>query len=209
MLSSIRPLVGIVLLGILGFLSSGCQHVGVSAKQPAVATPASEEGEELSPYAVTVVLPNDPNYLRNELGKYGLVPLNAAPLGQSVERVKFLWQRYRRPTIVFELEFNADGSGVHRSRIWDVKSGWKTDKTVPLPKKSLDFYRYGFEQWKLYELPWYDGSGALDGSSWLIELQRGQTYHALYRVSPSEGPVWYFGKMLIEDTVGGPYMPIN
>ncbi len=205
---ALRHVAGIGLIIIAGF-GAGCTHAKVTEKPADVAKPESDEGYILSSYDMSKLGPNQPDYLRDHLKSYGLRPLNESPMQQSVERVRFLWCRWRHPAILFELDFNADGSGVQRSSIWEEESGWRTDKVIPLGKKSLDFYRFGFERWKLYELPWYDGEVTLDGSSWFIELQRGPTYHAIYRASPSTGPVWYFGKMLIEDAIGGPYTPIN
>ena len=189
---------------------TGC----TTARTPNTPTNAAEEQVvKLVPFEMKRedVDPSDPNYLRAHLKPFGLAPLSENPRPDLIERYRFLWTRTFHPAVLFEVEFKADGTGTYRANVWKDKHGsgrWVMEATHRLKQGDLDFFRHLITSYDLFKLPWSDGRAGYDGSSWFIELQRGEQHHEIYRWSPEEGPVKTFGMSLIEQGIDSVLIPI-
>ncbi len=223
----------ILSLGILfvaGCATPAAPKVTPNANQtPAASATVEESDRVITLNGITILTPEQPGYLREKLAYFGLTPLAETPKTGIIERYRFLYCRWIAPAGLFEIEFHQDGSGTYRSLIWTDKSNdprssfhttiwsgktigtghWTEVKTRGFSRKELDFLRVLVSRWKLYELPWHDGRGAFDGSSWFIELVSGEKHHEIFRESPEDGPVRWFGTKIIELSIDSPFIPIQ
>jgi hypothetical protein len=184
---------------------------------PARAAPspgtAKSDLAELHPFVLeeAETNPNHPDFFRTHLKRYGLAPLAETPAGDHVERCRFLWRRCFHPAVLFEVEFQADGTGEYRAMVWKDDQGkarWVPEKTRRLDQGALASHRLMLSRWDMFTLPRYDGRSGYDGSGWFIELVRGDQHHSIYRWSPENGPVRMFGAGLIEGAIDSVLVPI-
>ena len=198
---SYRILAVLVLSGAAAGVLAGC----ATAKKG-----KSDEREIVKLTPFFVANPKDSEFLRSHLKKFGLAPL-VEDRRDFIERYRFLWARSFHPAACFEVEYRADGTGTYRAMVSREEGGVSrciVEKTHRVDRKHLDFYRYMIASYKMFDLPWYDDRSGYDGSSWLIEMVRGDQHHELYRWSPEDGPVRTFGNCLIEEAIDSVFIPI-
>ncbi|HWZ95996.1 MAG TPA: hypothetical protein VNW30_12440 [Opitutaceae bacterium] len=199
-----------VIAGVL--LVGGCASRTKCGKQAigdVITAPASEA--ETLPAAESD--PKNPDYLRAHLKSYGLVPFADDTKADQATRYRFLWIRsLRYPAALFEVRFDSSGTGIYEAKLWKKQAGafqWVTQRTILLKKSDLDFHQYMLAKSHFFEVPWWDEkSGYYDGADWFIEVQQGDRYHAVYRQSPQRGPVFDFGRFLIESAIQSEFLPI-
>jgi hypothetical protein len=155
--------------------------------------------------------PKNPDYLRVSLKSYGLVPLPDDTKADQATRYRFLWVRSFNPAALFEVRFDSSGAGIYEAKLWKKQSGvfrWVTQRTILLKKSDLEFHQHMLAESHFFEIPWWDEKLGCDGAAWFIEVQQGNQYHAVYRWSPESGPVFDFGRFLIEAAIQSEFLPI-
>ena len=153
--------------------------------------------------------PSHPDFLRTHLKPFGLVPLGEPP-AEGGERCRFLWVRAFHRAALFELEFQADGTGVYRASLWQAQggAGWVLQRTRQLTPSSRETHRRQLAACDFFALPFADDRRGMDGSEWYLEVQEGGRYHAVYRWSPEPGALATFGRDLIEAAIESEFLPV-
>lgn len=194
-----------------------------SGQRPSGAqTRADEPVTTLSAEALAQADPRHPDFLRKKLGYYGLLPLTESPKSGFVEHYRFLWERWRRPAVLIEVEYQTPLKGTYRVMVWKGTSGqtsiwegwpgkgsWVVEKTRSLDGPGIEGFQMMIDRWHLVDEPWYDGRDGFDGSDWLLELVSRNRHHAMYRWSPETGNVRAFAVQLIEMGIDSVLVPIE
>lgn len=178
-----------------------------AACRTAIAAP-SPESETITTIARAEIDPKDPDYLRAHLTAFGLIPLAEIKPHSFVEQYRFLWVRSFHPAALFEVDYAANGDGTYRASVFKDHR-WVVQKTLQWKKDKVAFdpVRRMVRESDMFNLAWYDNSGGYDGSSWYIELVRGEQHHEIYRWSPENGPIYRFGKELVDAAIDSPFLP--
>ncbi len=178
--------------------------------EPVSKEPVSEN-VTLSPFEV--IQPDDPRYLADMFGRFGLKPLAGETMASAEECFRFLWLRAFHRAALFEVRFKADGTGVFESKLWEEGrrpelGRWVTQRTVALDAKARAAHRETLDHLGFFALPFYDGRIGYDGAGWFFEVRDGERSHAVYCWSPEPGPLRELGVSLIEAAISSEFLPI-
>ena len=152
-----------------------------------------------------IVFPNDPEYLKWQLSRYGLEEL------KGDRSIRFLWLRSFHPAIVFEIKYKSERKIEFSAKQWKFNT-WisyesKTLKIDDSPLVTTDeMDLFGF-----FEMPHFNEEDfrIADGASWIFEAKTKDKHHWVWKQSPKEETlIGRWGKTIIEESIDSPAVPI-
>jgi hypothetical protein len=124
--------------------------------------------------------------------------------GQNTESYRFLWLRSFQPDLSVRLDVTGDGTSslttkIARSKHSRNSGKLKTSHVLQVTKEQTTLFLATIEEHRFCNLPSAHSYRGLDGADWIIEGNRGGTYHVIDRWMPKDGDVRAIGFAMVND----------